>query len=220
MATFNNNQTTEGVVKGTPRVTRVNLVHSEKAPSLVAFANAIFEGKVFINDLWVRENKEGEAFLSFPSQKRQKNGQDVLGEDGKPIYDDYCGPASKEAREKIQNMVFDAVQAAMDGTPQKIEKGQEGVRVTLMPEGSAAVAVCSIVVDTKVFLNSIAVRESASGDAYLACPSHKRLKSGQEVLDENGKAIYDSYYGPASKEARNALDTMVFDAVQAELDKQ
>lgn len=223
MATFTkNSNNTNGAAapeKGTPRVTRVNLVNSDKAPGLVAFANAIFEGKVFMSDIWVRENASGDAFISFPAQKRMKNGTEVLDEAGKPIYDDFYGPASKEAREQIQNAIFEAVQAAMDGTPQKIEKGQEGIRVTLLPEGSKAIAVVSVVMTTKIFMNSISVREGKNGDAYLSTPSRKRMKGGQEVLDDNGRPIYDAYYGPASKEAKDALEKMVFDAVQDKMNE-
>ena len=76
MATFTKNNTNNtgaaAPEKGTPRVTRVNLVNSDKAPGLVAFANAIFEGKVFMSDIWVRENASGDAFISF-LERRSKD---------------------------------------------------------------------------------------------------------------------------------------------------
>ena len=221
----NTNETTE-VVKGTPRVTRVNLVNVETRPWLVAFVNMIYEGTIFMNSVVVRENKEGNAYLTFPNKKRtNKDGSDYLDENGKPVYDAYYGPADADTRKHLEEMVFAAVQDKLDGkdTPE-VEKGAEKVIVHLVENMPGVVAFCNVVATGKFFMTGVTVNEVQNGDnkgnVYLQYPSRKRTKAGADVLDDNGKPVYDPYYGPATKEDNEKLLEMAVAAVQAELDKK
>lgn len=223
MTTFNTKTNTNAnSVKGTPRVTNLHLVSLPNRPSLMGFANVIYEGKIFASSIAVRQTREGDAYLRFPANKRVRNGQDVLDNNGRPIYDDIFGPADKETREHMQKMIFDAVQDAMDGkpAPEKV-KGEEKVTVHLGKDDSNGfVAMVSGVFEGKFFLTNISVNQPENGDAFLGSPARRRMRDGQPVLDENGRQIYDDYFGPGSKADKDALENMVFAAVQAELDKQ
>ncbi len=210
--------------KGTPRVTRCNLVNIENKPWLTAFVNVIYEGTVFMQSVAVRENKEGEVYITFPNKKRVKDGADVLNEEGKPIYDALYGPADAETRKHLEEMIMAAVQDKLDGKePPKTEKGEEKVLVNLIEGHEGLVAMCNVVAKGKFFMTGITVNEvqkgENEGDVYLQYPSRKRTRAGADVLDENGKPIYDSYFGPGSKEDHEALLTMVIEGVQKEISK-
>lgn len=205
--------------KGKARVTRCNLVNIPDCPWITAFANVIYDGTVFMQSIAVRENKEGEPYLTFPSKKRTKNGQDVLDDNGKVIYDEIYGPADAETRKGLQELIFAAVQDKFDGkeTPQTA-KGENKALVNLVEGHEGLVAMANVVYTGKFFMTGITVNEvqngERAGDVYLSYPSRKRTKAGQDVLDENGKVIYDPYFGPGSEESRKALEEMIFPAVQ------
>lgn len=213
-------------VKGTPRVTRCNLVNFENRPGLVAFANVIYEGTVFMQSIAVRENANGDAYITFPNKKRvDREGKDVLDENGKVIYDAYYGPADAETRKALEEMIYTAVQDKINGVePAETEKGANKAMVHLVQDNDKGlVAMVNVVFTGKFFMTGITVNEvqggENAGNAYLGFPSRKRTRNGADVLDENGKTIWDAYYGPASKESKEALEKMIFTAVQDEITK-
>lgn len=203
-------------VKGEPRVTRINAVNLPNRPSLLGFANIVYEGKIFMSNIAVRENKEGDAFLSFPSKKRVNNGQDVLDQNGRPIYDDYFGCADKTTREHVEKLIFDAVQDALDGVQKPLPpKGEEKAIVHLVKNPSAgAIAMASVVATGKFFLTGLTINQVGEGDAFLGYPSRRRMKNGQQVVGENGRPIYDDYFGPGSKEDKEKMEDMIFSAFE------
>lgn len=225
MTTINKQTQNENPAKGTPRVIRCTLVNMENRPSLIAFANVIYKGKVFLNNIAIRENKDGDAFISFPSKKRTRNGQDVLDENGKAIYDEYYGPASKETRDALQDLVFTAVQKKINGEdlPAR-EKGEVGITsVYLMNNGEAKdglIGFASGIFEGLFFMTDITVNQPEGKDAYINCPARRRMRNGEPVKDENGKDVYENYFGPASKEDRDALSEMIFEAVQEKMNEE
>ena len=209
----------ENTVKGTPRVTRCNLVNLENRPWLTAFVDTIFEGTMFLNSIAVREDKEGNAYITFPNKKRMVNGKEALDENGKPIYDAFYGPADKETRKRLEEAIFEAVQSKFDG--EKVSepaKGEDKVIINMVENTPGLVAFANVVFTGKFFMSGVTVNEVQSGEnkgnIYLQFPSRKRTKNGQDVLDEHGKPIYDAYCGPATKQSNADLTEMVFNHVQ------
>lgn len=208
--------------KGEPGVTGCNLVHIENRPWLTAFANVVFEGPLFMNSIAVRLKGNGEPYLAFPGKKRMKNGAEVVNESGYPIYDNYYGPADAQTREKLEKMVLTAVEKKLNGEELPItEKGADKVIVHLVPQNEKLVAMCNVVMSGKFFMTGISVNEvmngERKGEVYLQYPARKRTKNGADVLDKNGKPIYDNYFGPATKEANQKLLEMVVGGVQQKM---
>lgn len=223
MAEFNLKRTVKEQ-KDESKVVRCNLVNLANRPSIVAFASVNYEGKLFLGNIAVTCDAQGTPFLRLPAKKRTRGGEDVLDRDQKPIYDEYYSPADKETREHLEQMVFTAVQDALDGieSPKK-EKGEEKVIVNLAKGDGPVVAFVNVVVQGKFLLNNIVVNQvlqgEKQGEGYLTYPSRKRMKNGADVLDENGKPVYDNYYGPATAEDNHKLTELVCVAVQAEFEK-
>lgn len=206
----------------TNTVTNCRLVNFTNNPSLVAFANCMYNGKIYMSDLRIRETKEGEAYIQFPSRKRVKNGKECLDDQGRVIYDDWFGPANAETRRKLTDMIAEAVNASWEGKPlPKRARDEVGLSaLNLMKEPKDGfIGFCSGVFDGTFFLTNISVIEPEGKDAFVSYPSRKRVRNGQDVLGDNGKPIYDSYYRPATEEDQEVLQNLIFDAVQAELDK-
>lgn len=229
--TTNTNKTTNtstetNTEKGKPRVTSCRLVNIEKNPGLIAFANVVFEGTVFMQNIAVRENREGDAYITFPSKKRMnKDGTAFLDENGKETYDNYYGPADSSTRKALQEMIMEAVQNKLDGKAEmEIEKGANKAIVNLVKGHDGLVAMVNVVFTGKFFMTGITVNEILSGEhegtAYLGFPSRKRMKNGVEVMnDKTNKPFYDPYYGPGSPDAKKALEDMIYPAVQEEISK-
>lgn len=58
--------------------------------------------------LMTKKNNPDEAYLRFPQVVRMNKGERVVDGNGNWVYDSYAGPNSKEARELIENAVFEA----------------------------------------------------------------------------------------------------------------
>lgn len=225
--TTTNSNTTDKTLKGTPRVTSCNFVNLKKCPWLTAFVSCVFEGTVFMQSIAVRENAEGDSFITFPNKKRvNKDGEAELDKDGKIIYDAYYGPADAETRKKIEHLIFEAVQNKFDGKEApKTEKGEDKVMVNLVNGKEGLVAMVNVVCTGKFFMTGISVNEvqngENAGDVYLKYPSRQRLdKDGNPKLDNDGKKIYDSYFGPATSEANTALTEMICNHIQKMIDEE
>lgn len=98
----------------------VRLVNSEKNPNLVGFVNIVYND-MFMADVAVKTNKEGNPFLQFPSKPRIVNGEQEVNENGYKVYDSICGPATKAAQEAILEMVVDAVNKDIEKADEKAE---------------------------------------------------------------------------------------------------
>lgn len=69
-----------------------------------------------------------------------------------------------------------------------------------------------------------AVERNGEEFAMLSFPSRPRMKSenGKQipVLDENGKQIYDCYYNPITREAREELTSWVEEAINQSMEQK
>lgn len=223
------------------KVSKVNLVKG--APNgLVAYCSAFYRGLACLQDICVVESKNGDVHLTFYNKPRTqwnsitRTSEPVLDGEGKQIYDSKYGCADKETREHIEDLIFDAVQHAMDirdSNPHAdipaYQKGDEEVRVyfpakeVVWANGSKIVAFVQIRAEGYYFMSDIEAREKTDGNAYLRMPRKQRLQNGQPVkqMASNGKEydIYDDLIFFANKTDRELFENIVFDAVQKELNQ-
>ena len=59
-------------------------------------ANDEFTPVLKINDVVLRQRDDGEYWLAFPSKQRMRDGQPVLNDAGRPVYDDFVTPAFEQ----------------------------------------------------------------------------------------------------------------------------
>ena len=90
-----------------------------------------------VNNISIKENKDGELFVSMPSVKTN-----LTDEHGNPEYRDVCYPTTKEFREQLNQQILDTYQQAkdiaMDGVDEKAqqtEKDAEKSRRKRHPSG-------------------------------------------------------------------------------------
>jgi len=79
---------------------------------LVAFVRVIYDGW-FMNDIAIKlkNDDSGDAYFQCPSKKMVgTDGKELLDAEGKPRYQAYFGPASKEKRDEIENFLMKAVE--------------------------------------------------------------------------------------------------------------
>lgn len=160
-------------------------------------------------------------FVSYPSRK-----SNLTGDDGRPVYFDRYYPASKEARDFINDTILAGfnVPGQYEGKISNEYYSEDDIevsdiKITLDGEGNPVNGVlCTVKVTTPLMVHPfITVRQSNTDqdDFYLTFPSYKT-----EQVDENGKAVYNRYFQPTNKEAGEYLTRIVLEAVQEELNKR
>lgn len=96
----------DGVLKPEAKVYPVK---KEGVKSL-AYTRVFLDNDFVINNISLMEGKNG-AFVAMPSYKTKK-----FDENGNPEYRDICYPVTKDAREKLNDMVFAEYKKAKDET--------------------------------------------------------------------------------------------------------
>ena len=81
----------------------VKVTPLKDAGSTLAIARLYLEDAFIVNNITVKETKDGHQFAAMPSYKTDKTG-----EDGKPVYKDICYPVTKDFREALQTAVVSA----------------------------------------------------------------------------------------------------------------
>ena len=91
--TFGNPETKEAV--------RVN-EKKEKSNGIWATATIAFNKEFVCPTIQVRENKNGDLFVAYPSYKTNK-----FDENGQPVYKNVCNPITKECKHELDKKIFD-----------------------------------------------------------------------------------------------------------------
>ena len=112
-----------GTGKNEPDI-EVTVVPMEGDNSTKALARVCIDGGFVVNNISVKENKDGELFVSMPSIKTT-----LTDENGNPEYRDVCYCTSKEFREQLQDKIItayrEAKDIAMDAVDDKAEKPEK-----------------------------------------------------------------------------------------------
>lgn len=89
--------------------------------------------------------------------------------------------------------------------------------VRLAKKEGVTLAFANVQVAGLINLYNVKVNKATDGHLYIAMPGQKRMKDKKEVLDAEGKVIYDNHFYPASNDARNVLTTAVLNAYAAKV---
>lgn len=118
-----------GSGKDTPSI-EVTVVPIEGDNSTKALARLCIDEGFVVNNISIKENKDGELFVSMPSIKTT-----LTDEQGNPEYLDVCYPTTKEFREQLNEKIIEtyhqAKDIAMDAVDDKAERtGKEARKDT------------------------------------------------------------------------------------------
>lgn len=112
-----------GTGKDTPDL-EITVVPIEGDTNTKALARLCIDQGFVVNNVSIKENKDGELFVSMPSVKTNK-----MDEHGNPEYRDVCYPTTKEFREQLNEKIIDsyrqAKDIALDAADDKAEKTPE-----------------------------------------------------------------------------------------------
>lgn len=180
-------------------------------------ANAFVHTGLFkYNGIRVVEGSNGK-FISMPSQRSNQTDAE-----GKPVYYDRFYPASKEARQALTNAIVAKVEGAdvekVDLDMYPAEDIQIEVNVNKDGDGNATVengVLATVKVTTPLMVHpwiQVRANPNVEDDYFLSFPSYKTNKQ-----DENGKDIYNRYYEPFNKEAREFLEKLIFEEIEKEI---
>lgn len=86
------------------KVWSVSLANDSNRPSLKGMAKIALNDNFIVENIPIRENNEGEAFLAMPSYKNKTTGD----------FHDIVYPVTKEFREKLQQVVLEKYEKAKD----------------------------------------------------------------------------------------------------------
>lgn len=91
------------------------------------------------------------------------------------------------------------------------------LQVRLAKKEGVTLAFANVQVAGLIQLHGIKINKAQDGRLYIAMPGQKRIKDKKEVLDEEGKVIYDNPFYPSSVDARNILTSAVLNAYAAKV---
>lgn len=97
-----------GTGKDTPGI-EVTVVPIEGDNATKALARICIDEGFVVNNISIKENKDGELFVSMPSIKTN-----LTDEHGNPEYRDICYPTTKEFREQLNEKIISAYREAKD----------------------------------------------------------------------------------------------------------
>jgi DNA-binding cell septation regulator SpoVG len=86
------------------------------AGTMLGFAAAQLSSGMIINDLQIMRGSKGALWAAMPSVKQvDRDGNPVLGPNGKPLWTDFVEFQDKETRERFSTMIVDLVRDAHPG---------------------------------------------------------------------------------------------------------
>lgn len=103
----------------------------ESRGGVVGLGRLYLNEEFVVNNIAVRESKEGGLFVSFPSYKTNE-----VDEKGKAVYKDFAYPADKNSRDKITGIVMDAYKESKEIS--KVPMQKEEVLKDEKPKGIKA----------------------------------------------------------------------------------
>lgn len=111
-----------GTGKDEPDI-EVTVVPIDGDNSTKALARVCIDGGFVVNNISIKENKDGELFVSMPSIKTT-----LTDENGNPEYRDVCYCTNKDFREQLQDKILtayrEAKDIAMDAADDKAERAE------------------------------------------------------------------------------------------------
>ena len=171
--------------------------------STKAYASVTFNKCFIVTGITVRENKNGELFVSMPSYKSKS-----VDDNGKPVYKEYCNPTTKEFRDELYGNILKNFKEGVNEYEVKglDDKMQIGISLNTM-SGTNLEAIGRVYLNKCFVRNNVKVMTSEKG-SFVAMPSLLANRG-----DEGKK--YEDVCFPITKEFRTEL----YNAILSEKEK-
>ena len=194
------------------RVTPVNIEGS----NIAGLGTVTVNGEVYLNNIRVMMGQEGN-FVAMPSRKTDR----VDTETGKPVYQEFFNPITKECREALNEVVMAAfnspdgkAETTMDGVTDELNfrNARGGVHVYKNPNNNV-LGIGSVTLNGQIALNTITVVDGENGK-FASFPSYKTTKIG-----EDGNPEYQNYFN-MKKDVHAKLSEVLVSGYEKALAKQ
>ena len=199
----------------------------------IAVVTVATDESLYLSNINVRNGQRG-MFFSWPGQPRMQNGQPMVGQNGKQIYQNFYNPYRNKKMnydgEAIMNQLFmPLVQQALSSADGKAFANPadpyRDSRFFRSANQGGALAYGNIhtqkgqvtMVIPGVFVRPVYDEQEGVG-INLSFPSSPKMQNGQQAIGADGKPVYNQYVLP-TKETRDAIMAVVGPIVEAELAK-
>lgn len=199
----------------------------------IAVVTIATDESLYLSNINVRNGQRG-MFFSWPGQPRMQNGQPMVGQNGKQIYQNFYNPYRNKKLnydgEAIMNQLFmPLVQQALSSADGKAFANPadpyRDSRFFRSANQGGALAYGNIhtqkgqvtMVIPGIFVRPVYDEQEGVG-INLSFPSSPKMQNGQQVIGADGKPVYNQYVLP-TKETRDAIMAVVGPIVEAELAK-
>lgn len=201
--------------------------------SWIAVVTVATDESLYLSNINVRNGQRG-MFFSWPGQPRMQNGQPMVGQNGKQIYQNFYNPYRNKKLnydgEAIMSQLFmPLVQQALASADGKAFANPadpyRDSRFFRSSNQGGALAYGNIhtqkgqvtMVIPGIFVRPVYDEQEGVG-INLSFPSSPKVQNGQQVIGADGKPVYNQYVLP-TKETRDAIMAVVGPIVEAELAK-
>lgn len=99
-----------------PKVSVKVVPYSREGSTIKGYAKIYIDDSFVINNVSIHQRKNGLG-VSMPSYKTKQ-----VGDDGKPIYQEYCYPITREFREYLYGMVLESLESAISQNDRNFEE--------------------------------------------------------------------------------------------------
>ena len=114
---YNNSEVHEPEIEvNKPNVSVKVVPYSREGSTIKGYAKIYIDDSFVINNVSIHQRKNGLG-VSMPSYKTKQ-----VGDDGKPVYQEYCYPITKEFREYLHSMVLEGFEAAREQNDRSFEE--------------------------------------------------------------------------------------------------
>ena len=224
---------------GVPKGTQVLAMHLNPNwhpgdNSWMARVDIVTDEKLYLNNISIRNKKDGGYWTQYPSQVRMRNGQPEKDQNGFDVRDEYYHPyvntqAGYSGRKLLdENLTMPLVNQCLSSPDGKAyENPQDPWHASRMMRSNyqGTVAFGGLVVSgVPIVVRNIWARpvydQNGGCGLRLSFPSEKRVdKNGQDIIGKDGKPSYNNFVKPA-KEASNNILNVVGTVLQEELNKR
>ena len=199
--------------------------HSVDIDGLKGFATVVFDDRYALEHITIRENKNGELYVSLPSFARpvRENGEIVM-ENGQPKREFISPfhPITAESRAELFTNILDAYKIqsdeALSGKSSTFRNEIAGdfkiTKINANPfEKDNITGIANVTYGDMFVLQGITVKSGKNGE-YLDLPSY-RSKTKEKDENGNDKYEYRDMFHPISAEAQEELRTSVVNSLEA-----
>lgn len=199
----------------------------------IAVVTIATDESLYLSNINVRNGQRG-MFFSWPGQPRVQNGQPVMSQNGKTVYNNFYNPYRSKKQnydgEAIMNQLFMplVLQALSSADGKAFANPADPYRDSRFFRSAnqgGALAYGNIhtqkgqvtMVIPGIFVRPVYDEQEGVG-INLSFPSSPKMQNGQQMVGADGKPVYNQYVLP-TKETRDAIMAVVGPIVEAELAK-